>query len=134
MTMFVPSRKGLDGLLQDEPPARLGRALRVAGEIEMDGTLIIEGVVTGRIAATKLILGPTSQVEGDILAREVLIEGHFEGRIFAVHVQVESSANVTGRIFHNTVSVAKGARFEGRMPWRPPSYFDDLSQLPEMRS
>jgi hypothetical protein len=47
---------------------------------------------------------------------------------------LESSADVTGRIFHHEVTVAKGARIDARMPWRPPSYFETLTQLPESRS
>jgi cytoskeletal protein CcmA (bactofilin family) len=130
--MFAQSQKGFEP--QETAPSRLDRTLKVEGTIDMEGELIIDGIVTGRINADRVILGTQSQVEGDVVAREVLVEGQFNGRIFAVHVSVESSANVTGRIFHNTLSVAKGARVEGRMPWRPPSYFETLTQLPETRS
>jgi cytoskeletal protein CcmA (bactofilin family) len=63
----------------------------------------------------------------------VRIEGRLEGRIFALNVVLDSAAEVTGRIFHNTITVAKGARIDARMPWRPPSYFEALEQLPEVR-
>lgn len=129
--MFAPSPKGFES--QPLAPSRLGRALKVTGTVDMDGELTIDGTVSGRINATRVILGTESHVEGDVVAREVHVEGRFTGRIFALNVTVESSANVTGRIFHNTVSVAKGARIEGRMPWRPPSYFETLTQLPETR-
>jgi cytoskeletal protein CcmA (bactofilin family) len=55
------------------------------------------------------------------------------GRVFASTVLIEATAEIEGRIFHNTVTVAKGARVVGRMPWRPPSYFDNLDKLPEIR-
>jgi hypothetical protein len=48
-------------------------------------------------------------------------------------VTLESSAEITGRVFHNTITVARGARIDARMPWRPPSYFETLDQLPETR-
>ena len=72
-------------------------------------------------------------MNGDVVARDVHISGRLTGRIFALHVTLDSSADVTGRIFHHEVTVAEGARVDGRMPWRPPSYFESLKQLPEPR-
>ncbi len=44
---------------------------------------------------------------------------------------IDETADVTGRIFHTTITVARGARVDGRMPWRPLSYFETLDELPE---
>jgi cytoskeletal protein CcmA (bactofilin family) len=101
--------------------------------LEIDGELVIAGVVRGRIAATKLVIATGGYVEGDIVAREVVIAGRLNGRIFAPTVAIEASADVDGRIFHTNVSVAQGARVNGRMPWRPVNYFETLDQLPEAR-
>jgi cytoskeletal protein CcmA (bactofilin family) len=129
--MFAQSRKHAYPL--DQPPSHVGRALKVTGILDMDGDLYVYGTVTGRINATRVILAPEASVDGDVVARDVHIEGRMNGRVFALNVRVESSATVTGRIFYNTLSVAHGARVDGRMPWRPPSYFETLTQLPEIR-
>lgn len=113
------------------PMSRLGRGLTVIGHLETEGELQILGHVRGRIDADVLIVAECGCVEGDVLAREVRIAGQFAGRIFAPIVTLEDKADVCGRIFHHQVSVARGARFEGRMPWRPPQYFESLDQLPE---
>ncbi|GAA0542407.1 cytoskeletal protein CcmA (bactofilin family) [Rhizomicrobium palustre] len=131
--MFAQQQKSPDKGGPDPVTSRLGRGLKVTGTIDMQGDITVEGSVTGRINAERVVLGTESHVEGDVVAREVHVEGRFSGRIFALNVTVESSANVTGRIFHNTLSVAKGARIDGRMPWRPPNYFETLTQLPETR-
>ena len=115
------------------PPSQVGKALKVTGILDTEGELYVQGTVTGQINALRVILGTHGSVDGDVVAREVHIEGRLTGRVFAFNVIVESSANVTGRIFHNTVTVAKGAHIDGRMPWRPPSYFETLTQLPETR-
>jgi cytoskeletal protein CcmA (bactofilin family) len=130
--MFASTRRSADEpvLL---PPSQVGRSLKVTGTLETEGELTVHGIVRGRINAERVILGTECSVEGDVVARDVHIEGRVNGRIFALNVTVESSANVTGRIFHNTVSVARGARIDGRMPWRPPQYFETLTQLPEIR-
>jgi cytoskeletal protein CcmA (bactofilin family) len=115
------------------PTSHLGAALTVNGILDTEGELHIYGNVVGRINADRLVLRASGRVEGDIVARDVQIEGHLNGRVFARNVTVDSSANVSGRIFHNTVSVAFGARVDGRMPWRPLNYFETLEELPETR-
>jgi cytoskeletal protein CcmA (bactofilin family) len=120
--------------VSDASTSRLGGSLTIKGDLESDGEVLIYGNVTGQVCADKLVVGPGGYLEGDIIARDVRIEGRLAGRIFALNVTLDSAAEVTGRIFHNTITVAKGARIDARMPWRPPSYFETLEQLPEARA
>lgn len=113
------------------PPSFFENSLKVHGVIEVEGELTISGTVAGRIAAIRLVIAPGGYMEGDIVAREVVIAGKLVGRVFAPTVTVEETAHIEGRLFHSTISVARGAHFDGRMPWRPPSFFDSLTQLPE---
>ena len=115
------------------PPSFLGPGVGVEGVIEVEGELVISGLVRGRIAALKLVIAPGGYVEGDIVAREVVIAGRLNGRVFAPTVSIEATAEVEGRIFHTNISVERGARVNGRMPWRPVNYFETLDQLPEVR-
>lgn len=120
---------------EDECPdaarAKLGRALKVTGLLEMAGEIRIDGHVLGRIKADSFVLSRNGCVEGDVIARTARIAGRFIGRIFALHVTLDASANITGRVFHHAVVVAKGARIDGRMPWRPLNYFETLILPPE---
>lgn len=114
--------------------SHLSKAMVVRGDLESDGEVHIHGSVLGQVCADRLVVGASGYLEGDIIARDVRIEGRLAGRIFALNVTLDSEAEVTGRIFHNTITVAKGARIDARMPWRPPSYFETLEQLPEARA
>ena len=114
--------------------SHLSKALTIKGDLESDGEVVIHGNVSGQVCADRLVVGVSGCMEGDIIARDVRIEGRLSGRIFALNVTLDSAAEVTGRIFHNTITVAKGARIDARMPWRPPSYFETLEQLPEARA
>jgi len=129
--MFAPSRRQIS----DESASAisyLSPAFTVVGVLESDATLIIHGAVHGRINGGNIVIAPDGYVRGDIVASDVRVQGRLDGRIFAPNVAVEDSAHiVNGRIFHNIITVARGARFEGRMPWRPPSFFETLVQLPE---
>ena len=124
-------------ILQDEaqePPSFLGPGVGIEGVLEIEGEIVVLGLVRGRIAALKLVIAAGGTVEGDIVAREVVIAGRLNGRVFAPNVSIEASAEIEGRIFHTNVTVARGARVTARMPWRPVSYFETLDQLPEVRS
>ena len=114
------------------PASRLGRGLTVTGSLDTKGDLHIHGQVLGSIRADRILLAPGSNVEGDIVARDAHISGRLLGRVFALNVTFDSAAEVTGRIFHHSAKVAPGARIDGRMPWRPPNYFQTLQQLPEV--
>lgn len=116
------------------PPSFIGPGVGIEGVLEIEGELVISGLVRGRIAALKLVIAPGGYVDGDIIAREVVIAGRLNGRVFAPTVAIEASAEVEGRIFHTNVSVERGARVNGRMPWRPINYFETLEELPEVRS
>jgi cytoskeletal protein CcmA (bactofilin family) len=112
-------------------PSHLGPGFAARGLLESESDLHIHGKVVGRINAIRLILEPGSHIEGDVVAEDVRIAGRFSGRIFAPNVAIDASADVSGRIFHTTVTVARGARVDGRMPWRPATYFETLEDLPE---
>jgi cytoskeletal protein CcmA (bactofilin family) len=117
----------------EAPPSFLGSRVDVRGALEVDGELVISGLVKGRIAAIRLVIAKGGVVEGDVVAHEVVIAGRMSGRVFAPTVAIEDGAEIEGRIFHTNVTVASGARVNGRMPWRPVSYFESLDKLPEER-
>lgn len=125
-----PRVDGMAGVLI----SHLSRSMTIKGDLESDGEVVIHGNVTGQVCADRLVVSAGAYMEGDIIARDVRIEGRLSGRIFALNVTLDSEAEVSGRIFHNTITVAKGARIDARMPWRPPSYFETLEQLPEARA
>jgi cytoskeletal protein CcmA (bactofilin family) len=115
----------------DLATSHLGRALTVRGRLDSDGEVHIHGNVLGRISADSIVLGATCTVIGDMVARQIRVLGRFSGRIFALDVTFDASAQVEGKVFHHKVTVARGAHIDGRMPWRPLNYFDSLEQLPE---
>ena len=127
-TLIRTETRRADGTI---PVSRLGRGLKITGSLDTEGELHIHGRVHGTVRADRVVLAPGSDVEGDIVAREAQISGRVLGRVFALHVTLDSSAEVTGRIFHHTVEVTRGARIDARMPWRPLNFFETLEKLPE---
>jgi cytoskeletal protein CcmA (bactofilin family) len=113
------------------PLSRIGTGLTVTGNLETEGELHVHGKVQGSLLADRVVLAQEGEVEGDIVARDAQICGRVNGRVFALNVMLESTADIKGRIFHHTVEVARGARVDARMPWRPLNFFETLEQIPE---
>ncbi|HMI95589.1 MAG TPA: polymer-forming cytoskeletal protein [Micropepsaceae bacterium] len=109
----------------------LSRALTIRGNLDTLGEVHIFGHVIGRINAGRMVIGVGGYVEGDIVAKEVLLCGRLDGRIFAFNVTIAPSAVLKGRVFHHIITVAKEAQIEGRMPWRPINFFETLRDLPK---
>jgi cytoskeletal protein CcmA (bactofilin family) len=131
--MFAPSRR-LGSVRESaaSTASLLSPGFLVVGVFESLDDLEIHGAVHGRINGARVLIAENGLMRGDIVAEEVTVAGRLDGRIFAPKVTVEDSAHIiNGRIFHSVITVARGAQFEGRMPWRPPSYFENLVQLPE---
>ncbi len=126
---LVPVPRGRDHV--EPPPSLLDRSLTVFGLLEATGELIIDGRVKGLIHAERLVVGPSGNIEGDVVARDVHLGGRMKGRIFAFKVTLDASADMDGRVFHHELTVERGARIEGRMPWRPLNYFEAFEQPPE---
>ncbi len=82
--MLTALWKKAESVSEDEPApdiSSLGRALRIRGILDTLGEIHIFGHVIGRINAGKMVLGVGGTVEGDVVAKEVLLCGRFEGRI-----------------------------------------------------
>lgn len=111
-------------------PSVIGPELTIEGRIVSSDEVQVYGTVVGDILANRVVLCPGCQVEGNVVAREACIRGQFRGRVFAFDVEVGMTAVVEGRIFHHRLSMAAGARVDGRMPWRPVNFFEriDLDQ------
>ena len=129
---LVPRPRARDDV---EPPAsHLERSLTIFGLLEAEGDLFIDGRVKGLIQAERLIVGRNGNVEGDVVAKDVRLSGRLKGRIFAYRVLIDASADLDGRVFHHELTVERGARIEGRMPWRPLNFFEAFEKPPETQS
>ncbi len=52
-------------------------------------------------------------MEGNIVAEELTIGGHFKGTIHANRVKLSSTAVVVGDIYHRSLAIDEDGQFEG---------------------
>lgn len=79
--------------------------MRVVGDCEVDGTVRIEGDVTGNVRARKVELTESGHVFGDVLpvidegdGEIVQVAGQVGGVVRAAEVEVRRSGSVTGSV------------------------------------
>ncbi len=96
----------------------IGHSISINGEVSSDESLRVDGQVRGQILMreAELTIGQSARVEAEVRATRVLVLGTVRGNIAAsTRVELGASSNVTGDITADTVVLAEGARFQGRV-------------------
>ncbi len=99
----------------------IGTGSMLQGDLEFTGGLRIDGHVKGHVSAQDstngtLVLSESGVVEGDINVPHVVVNGTVKGNISSVgHVELQSSAKVTGDIHYKAVEMELGAVLNGSL-------------------
>ncbi len=93
----------------------IGKGTTIEGNIETYGNLRVDGKVIGNIITkSKLVLGQSSQVEGNILAQNAEVLGEIKGKIEVSDLlTLKSSSVIHGDILTSKLVVETGATFNG---------------------
>jgi cytoskeletal protein CcmA (bactofilin family) len=92
----------------------IGDGLKILGNVTAEGLIEINGQIEGDLHCTSLIVSPKGRIVGSITAEQVVVNGKVEGPIQGGDVVLKSQAHVVGDIHHQTLTIEKGAHFEGR--------------------
>jgi cytoskeletal protein CcmA (bactofilin family) len=92
----------------------VGTDLTIAGNLICKGEVQVDGVVEGDIEGSHVIVGEGATVTGGISADEVVIRGHVVGSVHSKRVMLQTTSEVEGDIFHQSLSIEQGAMFEGK--------------------
>jgi cytoskeletal protein CcmA (bactofilin family) len=93
----------------------IGSHSSVEGNVEVSGTIRVDGTVTGQMKADAVVLGDSGSIKGDVQARSVLIGGRIDGNVHAEEsVEIKPKGKLFGDVFTRKLAVAEGGIFEGR--------------------
>ena len=95
----------------------IGAGTTVEGKIRTQGSLRLDGKMTGEIhAAENLAIGLTGEIEGMINGRNVTVGGKVKGNITAVEKLVlEGKSVVRGDVKAARLVIDEGAVFDGKI-------------------
>lgn len=99
----------------------IGSGSMLQGDLEFTGGLRVDGHIKGHVSAQDsnngtLVLSESGVVEGDINVPHVVINGTVNGNIASSgHVELQSSAKITGDIHYKAVEMELGAVLNGNL-------------------
>ena len=93
----------------------LGRGSEFEGKLSFEGTVRIDGKLTGEIFTDDvLIIGEGAEVKAEINVGSIIIEGSVQGNINAKRsVEIHTPGRVRGNIVTPSLFMEKGVLFDG---------------------
>lgn len=96
--------------------ASIGKSLKIKGTIAGTEDLYIDGQVEGtiRLEGNSLTIGPNGDVNADIFAKDIIIEGKVRGNVNAGdRIEVRKSGTLNGDLSAGRIAIEDGAAFRG---------------------
>jgi cytoskeletal protein CcmA (bactofilin family) len=100
----------------NRPVAWLGVGLTLKGELSGAEDVHIDCKLDGPVSlgGNRLTIGPTGKIQGEVVAREVVIEGKVNGEIRAHdRVEIHKEGSFIGDLFTSRISIQEGAYLKG---------------------
>lgn len=96
---------------------RIGKGTKIEGELISEGTIRIDGEIEGYVESkSRVIIGDTARIKGDIVCESLDISGLVIGKIQVKNtVTVMASARIDGDIITDQLIMESGAQFNGQM-------------------
>src|SRR6476620_1117510 len=91
----------------------IGEDLTITGNVTSKGALHLDGQVQGDVHCVALVLGENAQLEGSVVAEDVMVRGRLIGSVRALRVTLQSKSHVEGNLFHKSLSIEQDTHFEG---------------------
>ena len=96
----------------------IGPEVVIRGDVATTAQLHVEGRIEGNVECIQLCQGQSGVIAGDITADDARLAGEVQGTVSAATVEVEASARLSGDVHYESISVASGARVDGRLARR----------------
>lgn len=104
----------------DKGVTLIAKNAKLEGEITFDNELYVYGQINGNVRGSgdkaNLVIGEQGRVKGDVRAPVVVINGEFEGTVFASDkVVLAEKARASGNLCYRRIEMRIGARMDGQL-------------------
>jgi cytoskeletal protein CcmA (bactofilin family) len=98
----------------------IAKGTKIVGNIDMQGSLRIDGHVKGQVASTEtLTVGSSGVVDGEVKVKEAIVGGKIMGNLVASQkVELENNAAILGDVKTRTFVIKEGGVFHGQCSMR----------------
>lgn len=93
----------------------------IAGDLQFSGGLHVDGKIRGKVVAEEgssavLRISEVGEIEGNIHAPHVIINGTVHGDVYASeHLELAAKASIHGNVYYNLIEMAMGAAVNGNL-------------------
>ncbi len=93
----------------------IGNGTTIIGDIKSNGDVRIDGSLKGNLSISgKLVVGPSGNIEGNIICQNADISGEIHGKVTVSELlSLKASAKVLGDIVTGKISIEPNATFTG---------------------
>jgi cytoskeletal protein CcmA (bactofilin family) len=108
----------------------IGKAARLAGDVEFEGGLHVDGRIAGNVCAVRtavrsaestLSVSDTGFIEGAVTVPDVELHGTVKGDIRAsARLVLGATARVEGNVYYGVIEMTLGAQIMGKLVRLPP--------------
>jgi len=120
----APARRAAAPSFRPQPetlePTVISEDLTIIGNVRSKGKVTLDGTIQGDLHCASLVVSDKGEIIGGIVADEVVIHGRVAGSIYGNSVELLSSADVQGDIFHRGIGIERGTKYDGTL-----KYLDD---------
>lgn len=92
----------------------IGADVVITGNISAKVDLHIDGRVEGDITCASLVQGESSAIHGAVVAETARLAGTVTGSVDARELVITASAQVTGDISYETITIEQGGHVDGQ--------------------
>ncbi len=92
-----------------ETVSLIGSGMQIVGSVDSPGVVRVAGTILGSVNATQVLVARGGKVDGDVHAREAVLDGEITGSIVADRVEVQASAVIHGDIQTSKLMIHEGA-------------------------
>jgi cytoskeletal protein CcmA (bactofilin family) len=115
-TGFPPGRGVMFSKDNEQLESFIGSGTEFQGELNVKGSLRVEGQFDGKVNAPYVILAETGVIKGEVSAKKIIIEGKVEGNLRVQEiVEIKATGKVLGDIFTKKISITEGAKVNGKI-------------------
>ena len=93
----------------------IGNGTSITGDIKSNGDVRIDGTLKGNLSISgKLVVGPSGNIEGNIICQNADISGEIHGKVTVTELlSLKASAKLLGDIITGKISIEPNATFTG---------------------
>jgi len=96
-------------------PSVISEGFEFTGDVNFQGTLNVDGTLSGSINVQNLMIGSSGKVNGSIKATTIQVRGTFTGDATCQDLTIGGQANVNAKINYSSLTIQRGAMIQGEL-------------------